>query len=679
RPAADHHLQRVLRAPTTRRQAGLLTLGTQRGQAIVLIALMLTVLTGMAAIAIDGARAYALRRDLQAAVDSASLAASDKLQQSGSYAGAEQAATSNFANNLRLYGGPSCTPYGTPGAAAWTVTCTFADGTVLTEVAQGLGPRGSQFSITATRPLQLQFSRILTNGVNPTLAAASTGNVNNLLYTPALGALNQSGCGGAAGTAISVNGSGTLSVNGDMVANGSVTVAAGAVRVAGDLYARCQGSVAGSVSACYPSGASTPCGYPDTAGAVRAGSRIVDPGFPAPGPAGAGVGLPGSNVVVPAGIYSALAVLNSGKCWFLSGGVYTFQLGAQNLGDFASNELKPPDEPVYNDNTARATAQFCDTNGVKCAGSFQMSRDTGGTGNVATGNWAFVVTSVRSDVYNGVSYLRESAPSMCQVINVNPHFNSVQLDVSNVPGATSYNIYAAPPDNGCAGPFGLADNLPVSGSVLNSNTNPCPAFTGNGCSLGHESIVLDDELASPFAPNAAAAPGTTGAYPPDSELAPLAAGLPNQNAARGPGSRGDRANENNCETVGGVFTGCPAAITPGAVALYFPAGGCMVFGNGGDTYLFSGYQYNWVSVYEPGTASPPANGCANTLGAAANTALIGFVYAPSASVSVTSPHTFEGPGTGGVMAASLSFSGALPSVTYSALYAPVPPASRLTA
>jgi len=182
----------------------------------------------------------------------------------------------------------------------------------------------------------------------------------------------------------------------------------------------------------------------------------------------------------------------------------------------------------------------------------------------------------------------------------------------------------------------------------------------------------------PFAPNGAAGPGTTGAYPPDPELAPLAAGLPNQNPAAGAGSRGDRANENNCETVGGLYTTCPAPITPGAVELYFPSGGCMTLGNGADTYAFTGYQYNWMSVFEPGPASPPANTCANTLGAAGNTALIGLVYAPSASLSITSPYTFEAAGVGGVIAASLSFSNGLPNINYSSSYAPVPPASRLT-
>src|SRR6266581_9409216 len=84
----------------------------QRGQAIVLIALMLTIVVGMAAIAIDGSRAYALRRDLQAATDAAALAAADKMQQSGSYVTAEQAATSIFGTNLRLYSAPSCSGYG---------------------------------------------------------------------------------------------------------------------------------------------------------------------------------------------------------------------------------------------------------------------------------------------------------------------------------------------------------------------------------------------------------------------------------------------------------------------------------------------------------------------------------------------------------------------------------------
>jgi hypothetical protein len=200
---------------------------------------------------------------------------------------------------------------------------------------------------------------------------------------------------------------------------------------------------------------------------------------------------------------------------------------------------------------------------------------------------------------------------------------------------------------------------------------------GSGCSLGNETLNLEAQLEPPFAPNAAAAAGTADAYPPDSETAPIAGGLPNQNAAMGPGPRGDRANENNCETVGGAYTSCPGPVTPGAVELYFPSGGCFNL-NGGDGYLFSGYQYNWVSLYEPGPANPPANGCTNTFGAASNSAYVGLIYTPSARVSVTSSAAFEAPGAGGIIADSFSFTGAMPRLVYSATYAPVPPASRIT-
>lgn len=649
----------------------------QKGQAIVLIALMLAVLVSMVALAVDGSRAYALRRDLQAAVDAAALAAGDKLQTTGSYVSAEQAATAIFGTNLRLYDAPSCSPgYGSPGASTYTVSCTYSDGTVLTQVVATLGPQGSQFALAATRSLDLQFARILTNGVSPLIGAASAGGVNNLLYTPAVAALDQAGCGGLGGSAVNINGSGTLYVNGDLVSNGAIS-AMDSTQVTGDVYARCQSSVSNVTTRCYPTGATTPCAYPDVAGATRSGYRLVDPNFPSPGVIGSSQGLPNANVVLPPGIYTAMPAFNNRHCWFLSGGVYTWQAGYANSRDFVSNELKPPDEPDSTSNTDRANNQFWNTNGVNCSGSAQVNVVTG-TRDIPFGRWSFVLTATRTDTYNGVSYARESAPSMCYRATVRNHAENVQITVSNVPGATAYNIYASPPgNNGCLGPFGLAGSLPVSGPVLNTNTDPCPAFTGNGCTLGHESITLDTQLSPPFAPNANAAPGVVGAYPPDPETTPLASGLPNQNPARAPGPRGDRANENACKTSGGVLTNCPNAVTPGAVEFYLPAGSCLNNLNTADTYVFSGYQYNWVGVFEPGASSPPANTCSNTLGASSNSAFVGMLYMPSASVSVTSAYGFESAGTGGLWADTVSFTGSMPSLAYNANYAPGPPAAKL--
>jgi hypothetical protein len=654
----------------------------QRGQAIVLIAIMLAVVVGMAALAIDGSRAYAVRRDLQAAADAAALAAGDKLQQTGSYSGAESAASTIFGTNLRLYSAPSCAPaFGTPGASPLTITCTYSDGTVLTEVISSLGPQGSRFSLVGVRSLQLEFAKILTDGASPNIYGRATGGVDNLLFTPAVAALDQAGCGGVAGAALTVAGAGTLNVTGDVVSSGAVSVSSG-LRVAGDIYARCQSTVPGSVAtACYPSGASTPCTYPDVAGATRSGFRFVDPNFPAPSVVGGSFSVPngGGAVVLSPGVYAGIPNFTNGLCWFLSAGVYDWQAGYPNSADFVSNELKPPDEPDPADNTELASTQFWNTNGVQCAGSVQTTAIDGPRG-IPPGPWGFVLTSTRTDSFNGLSYQRESAPSMCYLVHVNGSGQNVQITVSNVPGATSYNIYAAPPGNNCRGPFGLVEALPVSGNVLNTHTNSCPAFNGSGCSLGHESITLDGgDLGAPFAPNALAAPGTSGAYPPTGESAPLAAGLPNQNPARSSGTSGDRANENRCESSGGVYVTCPGPVTPGAVVFYLPATACLNSGNSADTYIFSGYQYNWISVFQPGSGSPPANTCAVTLGANGNSAYVGLVYAPAAAVGVPSGKSFETGAMGGVIGKTISFTAAtMPALRFNAGYAPVPPASRLT-
>lgn len=647
----------------------------ESGQAIAIVALIMTVVMGMAAIAIDGARGYAMRRDLQAATDAAALAASDKLQQTGSYVSAEQAATAIFGANLRLYTAPVCSPgYGSPGASPFTVTCTYGDGTSLRQTVSALGAQGGQFTITATRSLVLQFAGILTDGINPSVAATSGGTVNNLAYTPTIAALDQAGCGGASGAAITVQGGGTLSVMGDVVSAGTVSVTAGALKVAGDLYARCQSSVAGTVLACYPGGAATPCTYPDVAGATRTGFRPVDPSYPAPPVTGGGQGMPGSDVVLFPGLYAADPNFTANRCYFVSGGVYEWQGGYTNTNGFVSNELKPPDEPVSGNNTALGH-QMWDTGGVNCGGAFQVSSVSGPA--IREGTWAIEVTATRTAVYAGTNFKRESAPSMCHTVFVGDS-SALKVTISNVPGATGYNVYAAPPSNGCGGPFGYAGNIPVTGLVRNDNVAGCPAFSGTTCSLGYVNAVFDSSLLGlAFTPNATAAPGMPGAYPPAGETPPLRTNLPNQNPDRAAPPAGDRANENQCATITGSPTTCPGPVTPGAVEFYIPSTGCLNASTGADNFVFSGYQYNWIMVYEPGAANPPANMCANVLGAEADSAWVGLIYMPSASLNVTKAATFRTEATGGIIADTLTFTGQLPTIIYSAAYAPQPPAARL--
>jgi Flp pilus assembly protein TadG len=650
----------------------------QSGQAIVLIAIMLAVLVGMAALAIDGSRAYQSKRSLQAAVDAASLAAADTLQQTGSYVTAEQAATTSFSENRRLYTAPGCAPgYATPGAGPITVTCTYSDGTVLTQVVASLGPAGSSFTLTATRSLQLQFGRILTNGASPTISAHAASSVNNLLYSPTLAALGQAGCGGVAGNAITVNGSGNLSVIGDVVSSGTISVAAGSVQVGGDVYARCQATVPGISLKCYPSGSNPGCTYPDVAGTTKTGYRFVDPNYPQPTVVGGSQSAFGSNVVMNPGTYAANPNFSGGDCWFLKAGVYYWQGGYTNNGDFVSNQLKPPDEPKINNNASVSPKQFWNGDGAQCAGSYQLSTN-GGPDGLQHASWAFVVTSVRTDTYSGNNYLRESAPSVCRTITTTPGNDVIRLDVSNVPGATSYNIYVTAAGGDCSDPMGLVANVAVSGTVSNANTNPCPAFNGNGCTLGHESTTIDDnDIIGSFAPNAGAAPDTYGAYPPSPETSPLSGNLPNENANRTAPPAGDRANENQCVTVSDTLASCPAAITPGAVSYVIPNGACLTDSSAGDTYVFGGYQYDWLLVYEPGPANPPANACSNTMGAATDTAFIGLIYMPSASVTIQKASAFKTDETGGVIANTITFTGQLPTIIGNTGYSPVQPGAKL--
>ncbi len=284
---------------------------------------MVAVVVGMAALAVDGARAYALRRDLQAATDAAALAAADSYQQFHNYTSAESAATTSFGQNIRLYVSPSCAP--TYGAPPRTITCNYSDHTVLTQAVTALGAAGVQFTIGATRSLVLQFARILTSGSAPQLSATASAGVNNLLYTPTIAALSQAGCGGIPGNAITTTSGGTLSIVGDVVSSGGISIA-GLASITGDVYARCQPSVTGVTTTCYPSGNAPPCTYPDVAGVTRSGYNFADPGYPAPPLVGSAQPRPptgGGPVVLAPGSYAMDPALGTGFCYFLAGATPT--------------------------------------------------------------------------------------------------------------------------------------------------------------------------------------------------------------------------------------------------------------------------------------------------------------------------------------------------------------------
>jgi hypothetical protein len=84
-------------------------------------------------------------------------------------------------------------------------------------------------------------------------------------------------------------------------------------------------------------------------------------------------------------------------------------------------------------------------------------------------------------------------------------------------------------------------------------------------------------------------------------------------------------------------------------------------------------------LYEPGDAYPPANTCSNLMGAASDSAFIGLVYAPSASLAINKASTFRTDESGGVIADTISFTGQLPTVLGDpGDYGPAQPAARLS-
>src|SRR5207302_906623 len=271
---------------------------------------------------------------------------------------------------------------------------------------------------------------------------------------------------------------------------------------------------------------------------------------------------------------------------------------------------------------------------------------------LASGTYSVVLTSVRTDVVNGTTYTRESAPSACKSVVVGGG-QVVKLVVSNVPGAVSYNLYTTGLNGGCAGTFNLVSGTITAGAETNTNVSGCPnTTTFVNCSLGHATAVYDSTSTT-----------NPAVHPPAAQSAPFAAGLPGQSPPRATSpalpAAGDLANENHCATPAGASIDCPPPgtkgattgyVTPGAVVMYVNSSTCLNLGNG-DAFLFSGYQHNWIVNYEP-----PSTTCSNNWNGVFNSAAIGMSYTPKADFNVSGDSgsnnntwSLDGP-TGGIAA-----------------------------
>ena len=196
--------------------------GSQNGQAIVLVALLILVLFGMLGLAIDSGRAYVDRRDQQAAVDAAALAAGDWYENfSDLYGSTLPNSKAVYESNLHMYGGPASDSDTTTFVGVNnnlqqdTDTLTFPNAYTLTIVATDTQFNGYQFNFTSCHALPLAFMQLFGGSPTITICATATAIVGNQRQTPALLTLSTDNC------ALNLKGSATLTLLGDAYSNGT--------------------------------------------------------------------------------------------------------------------------------------------------------------------------------------------------------------------------------------------------------------------------------------------------------------------------------------------------------------------------------------------------------------------------------------------------------------------------
>jgi len=716
-------------------------LSRQSGQAIVLIALTLLVLFGMLGLAVDGGRAYIDRRELQDAVDAAVLGAGDTYELQGSIPNSSAAAATYYGLNEHVanYAGYSSAAAACPSTFPAGSTCvnytwsgypgTFTFGYLVNQF------NGTIFSGSASHQVAVTFMQVLGVPSINNYSAIAEAVVGDQWQTPALLTLGQNGCNGNNGDSLIIQGSVSVTITGDVYSNGDLKDQNGApVSVNGSVYADCSTLPSGWT---YTGTAKVP-GAP-----VLADPGYSSPYQSSLYGSTSPTAPPSSVVEMQPGIYQSDPKFAGGAgCHFMDPGVYTWPAGYTDNGGLNSNELKPPIESQYNDATQPAGVQFWNQ-GVPCAGDFYATAvaATGGKPLKPGGAWGIEIAAVRQDTWNGANgagtYIRESAPSMCRQLQsgMNGTSHGFQVVIGNVPGAQGYYVFGNP--NGCQnnqanfGFLGFISNPVVELNTGNlcgdrtklpgyPNSPPAPGANntatsgGNygNCNLGYvASEVFDNNNNNPqglgyvgfntnansqwsaVSPQCAIAPtnpgwpylpSPQGCNPPDLEQAPAGPGLSNQTATRALTPNGDQADENQCRPQASAFRPCAgAAVTPGAVQFYFPPNACLNQQGGGSTFVFSGFQYNWIVVFAPGNTKPPdpptPNSCSgNSLAGNSTTAFIGTIYMPTGSITINGGNAAAAPVAGQVIAYNALIDGSAGvAIAFNPDVAPAPPAARL--
>ena len=587
---------------------------SQRGQAIVLVALMLAILLGFLGLSIDSGRVYVERRQLQTAADSAALAAADAFWAAHSThqpdadadAAAYEAGARVFALNERLEpSGFAGTGYGSYHSNGYDLT--------LTRLTPPAPNAAFVYEARAAQSVGVTIMQVLGAGSSVGIVAWARAAVGAQFSSPTVMTLSTGNCfGNNAGNSLSFKGNTTAIIEGSVYDNGSVfnQSSASTVAITDSIFDNCTTSLPNiDYGAFYPNSPPLPdplLGYDRLQQVLYAAYASLTPS------------APGAVVEIGPGPYTLDPRLNGSNCYFLEPGIYNWRGGFTSNNGLVSNELTAPDDP------------FWAGNGAGCAGLVTASAVPASTPLPRVGTWGVAVTSIRTDggatresMSSGVPSGLPSDPSApqqaCVSVNVSAG-QGIQVAVSNQPGARGYRFYLSP--NGCSGPFGYAGEYDFPSSFVetydNQTARQCPytptlpATPGvrtGACSLGYTvSQQFDGTL---ITGSWAVGPNECVTASPVSGCRPPTGGIYD-----------DRANQYYV-----VGTGS-AAKTPGAVQFYFGGAGCLSQEGGGAVYAFSGIQYGYVVLYGPTT-------CPAKLTGGSYTQYIGVTYFPTSDVSIS--------------------------------------------
>ncbi|OLB91937.1 MAG: hypothetical protein E6H97_01600 [Chloroflexi bacterium] len=690
---------------------------SQRGQAIVLIALMIVVMFGLVGLAIDSGRAYLDRRHLQAAVDAAALAAAYNYMNTTDYAQAEQTAVDTYSADELLYGAASCA-----GLGAMAVTCTFSGDSsnqLMTINVTNQSIAGVSFTVTAVGTMPVAMMQVLGAGPNIRVGATATAVARKSgTNGAAIQTLSPAGCGGNGGNSLTFTGTSTTMVTGDVWSNGSITDNGVA-----------SGTVNGNAIDICPAMPPSPMPNFTVTGTQANGWTMLDPGYPQPSlnPASQSWASTSGSVEQP-GTYASDPRLGGGAgCYFLSGGVYTWSAGFTQNGGFVSNELRPPDEPKLSaanqpnlTTTTAALAAGTNITGIPVAAlpgaiaqnsavsvggqTFSVSRNAAAgdtsisvsrqapAANIPAGSWltvralpqfwdsngvncatTFALTATGSDASNPPISAQTWAVELTSV-----RWSPYGVSSCGGPASTTCFLRESAPSMCKTVSVGSSQNFKVSVSssppdpgaqdfnVYLAPSGSCQGPFGYAAQFannGSYTTTINGGTLNGWALDPGAPRDNPGAPAPDFQSPPVAGGLPNANPQLAVPPHGDLANEGHCvDPTTGTGVACPAPVTPGAVLWFIPGGGniqtCLNLQGGGDIYIYSGHQYQRILLYEPGPEQqPPANTCSNNVAGSGITSLIGIFYVPAANVTIVGNSSYLATIAGGVIAWTASVKG----------------------